>query len=177
MLGSDPLASEAGERDRQPRAEVLDHGLLLMSAADQRLPCVEVLGAVEVAGRDRREPALRNPSEPVVAVEELEAVDGRGGPLGLGRPARGPARGLPDLLGRVRVWGDECGARGARLRECRVEAAGRADETPQAERERVRRAPGVGVVVGQLESRTDQEAWSSPRSVSVGMPPRSAPAR
>jgi hypothetical protein len=42
-----------------------------------------VLGQVEVAGRDRRQAALGDPVEALVAVEELEPVDRFGSPLAM----------------------------------------------------------------------------------------------
>jgi hypothetical protein len=54
-----------------------------------------MLGVMEVAVRDRRELRSRNPIEEVVAVAELEAVDGLRRPLGLlGEARRRPVRGF-----------------------------------------------------------------------------------
>src|SRR5581483_2616956 len=83
---------EAREERRPRRAKVGDDLALLLCAGEERLPPVQVLGTMEVAGGDRREPALGRPSVEVVPVEELPAVDETAEPAPVPRPAEGEAR-------------------------------------------------------------------------------------
>jgi hypothetical protein len=92
--GGDAIGSDAHESALSVRAKHGDDGLLGACAREERLPREQMLGAVEVAGRDPRQLLLSDPVEAIVAVEELEPVDCACRPLGiLGEPGGSARRG------------------------------------------------------------------------------------
>ncbi len=112
---------------------------------------------VEVAAGDGWQARLGDPRKQRVAVEELEAVDERGEALGLGRKRCGLAHRGERLLGRIGVGGDQGRSLGARRGERRLQAGRHLDEAPQPDGDRVAGTARVGVVVGQLEARQDEQ--------------------
>ncbi len=112
---------------------------------------------VEVAARDAGETGLRDPGEELRAVEELEAVHERR-ELGVTRePLRQPTR-VGSRLVVERMRRDERGAGLDGRLDRLVDAGVDGDEGAEPERQRVRRQPGIGVVVGELEARHDEQA-------------------
>jgi hypothetical protein len=111
---------------------------------------------MEVAARDDRQAELRDPGVERVTVEELEAVDELT-QLGLRLPRRGCAVAARRFLDGGRMGGDERRPRVARVAERRLEAVRERRQVAQADGEGVRGEPRVGVVVGQLEAREQQQ--------------------
>lgn len=109
-----------------------------------------MLGPVEVAGRDDRQPCARDPGEEVVAVADLEAVDGLGRPLGLLGVAGRRARRAAELAERVRVRADQRCAVRAGPRKHGVEPGIQVDVLAEPDGDRVGGQPRVGIVEGQL---------------------------
>ena len=92
--GGDAIRGDAHESALRVRAKRGDDGLLGALAGEERLPREQVLAQVEVTGRDPGQLPLSDPVEAVVAVEELEPVDGARRPLGiLGEPGGSARRG------------------------------------------------------------------------------------
>jgi hypothetical protein len=98
----------------------------------------------------------RDPAEERVAIEELEAVDERV-ELGPGAERGGAARRSGQLIGRVRVGGDERRPVRTRSGERRLEAGGEVDVAAKPDRDDVRGLERVGIVVGELEAGDDQQ--------------------
>src|SRR5438045_9158147 len=68
---------DPGQKCGPFRAEIADDGCGLLGTRQQRLPAVQVLEAVEVAARHRRESSFGDPPIEVIAIEELPPVDVR----------------------------------------------------------------------------------------------------
>ena len=120
----------------------LDRLASSLSSVEQKLE----IEAVEVAARDRRQPRVGHPTEDLVAVEELVAVDEAADhPPFAPKPARRPLRDRA-RRGVVRMGGHDCRPLrprlGHRLGEAPVERHVRA----QPDGDRVPGGVGVGIV-------------------------------
>ena len=111
---------------------------------------------MDVAGGDTRQALLRHPAEELVTVEQLEAVREPPKVVVLRPPLR-QARLDMGTLAPVGMGGDECGAGPGGVAHGSLDALVDVHVLVQADRDRVRRAVRIAVVVGQLEPGKQQE--------------------
>jgi hypothetical protein len=67
--------SRAGQEHGPGRAQVVDERLLVLLAGNERRPTGKLFGPMQVAEGDARQPGLRDPTEELTPVEELDAIE------------------------------------------------------------------------------------------------------
>ena len=124
---------------------------------------------MEVAGRDDRQAGLGDPGEERRAVEELEAVEERRPPLGIGCERRGPPSRESGVVERVRVGGDERRPLRACCAQRLLETCAHADEVAQAERDGVAGGLRLWRLVRQLEPGQHEQVVEPPCPLCLGI--------
>jgi hypothetical protein len=159
----------AAEVHRARRAEVVDDGVLVLLARNQRLPAGEMFRAVEVAAGDARQSGLGDPAEELLSVEQLDAIEE---PTQVSPAPSEVAGGERDRPRRSRVVGMGDHDRGTPVAR-RLESGSRPvvhrDKASQPDRDGVTGAVGVRIVVRELEAGHEHQAVGRERPVALAL--------